>query len=1678
MQTIRIFIFGILFFLFSNGRTTAQTFSGTGGSIITLTDTSRFNIAVSGLANPIDFTYGLESVTINISHTQDRDIDCFLAAPDGTLIELTTDNGGTGDNYTNTIFKHSATNLITSGSAPFNGTYKPEGDLWRVNNNQNGNGTWQLRVIDDNNNGVTGSVSSWSVKFSNSPAMTFIFSQSSLPIVIINTNGQTIPDDPKIIADMKIIDNGIGNRNHLTDIPNNYNGKIAIEVRGSSSQMFPKKSFGFETRDNSGLIDLDTSLLGMPSEHDWILSANYTDKSFCRNVVSYQLANEMGHYAVRTKYVDVVLNGQYWGIYVFMESLKRDKNRVDISKLERTEITAPDITGGYILKIDKTTGSGGDGWTSPYAPINHSNGQDVFIQYDYPSSDSIVASQKAYIKSYVDSFENALAGPNFRDSVLGYAKFIGNGSWIDYFFSNELSKNVDGYRISSYLYKDKEKTLKAGPVWDYDIAYGNANYCDGTDTTGWAYLFSCTGDSWQVPFWWQKLLQDTNYTNQMKCRWTDYRSNVLSLSHINSVIDSITTLIDESKEWNFNKWPILGTYVWPNPSPQPSTYAGEIQNLKNWMSRRLSWLDANMPGKCNCTLNIVQQNVSCFNTCDGQLIAVGTSPYQKTYEWDNGSSGDTLSGMCSGTQTVTFKDAIGCTRTATATITEPAVLVLNTSAVNAPCNASGCTGQATASVSGGTTPYTYAWSNGQTTATATALCSGTYTVNVTDAKGCSKTSTVTINNPSSPIVTLNSATNPTCFNQANGSASVSVTGGVGPYTYSWSPSGGNNSSASNLAAGNYVVTATDATGCPTSFNVTLTQPTSIALSVTANNVRCFGASTGSALASASGGTGAYQFTWLPSGATGAQINNLPAGNYSVRVTDANSCSRTEPVTITQAPLINANISSTVVNCNNGNDGSASVIASGGTGSLTYLWNPGSQTTNSISGLTPGTYSVAVRDSFGCTVNQSVTLTNPPLLTASTSSTTSICTSATGSAQVSASGGTGTYSYLWQPNGQTTASINNIIAGNYSVTVTDQRGCTVNPSVIVNSASGMTVNVANLSNVSCFGGTNGAATVSVTGAKLPMTFEWSPIGGTDSSATNLPAGVYSVEINDDNGCTTIQQITIQEPDQLIVSATQDSLTCFGGNNGRATANVTGGTAPYTYLWSPSGGVNSVANNLIAGNYTVNVTDANNCSSTQSVSVLQPTRVSATSSVVNSTCGNGNGFIRINPSGGTAPYSYSWNPFVSTADSAYDLMPGNYSITVIDANACSRSVSVTVSTTSLPEVTVASMTETSCNSTDDGSIILSTTGGTGTLIYSWLPDVSNSSSATQILGGIYSIVVTDAIGCQDSIGVILPEPSPLGALMIPYDASCYGVNDGRIVAHVGGGTSPYTYLWTPGAQVTDSAINLSPGTYSVLMTDSRGCTAIASATVQSPDSLSITSTATLHTCYSECNGFAELNVSGGSAPYSYLWCNSSTDASITNACAGICTVQISDAMGCIENRQFTFTQDDSLTLVTSHTNASCISCSDGTADATVSGGFPPYRYSWTPGNFTTASISGLTSGTYFVCITDSNACVKCDSVIVLEPGTATEVIKGNNSPLYVYPNPAGDYAVFAFMTNFYQSVSIKIYDVTGKLVKTVFDDEIDSGEHLIRVETRELVPGVYYYAYSNRTSVKTGALIISK
>ena len=435
---------------------------------------------------------------------------------------------------------------------------------------------------------------------------------SNLPIIIINTNGQSIVDDPKITADMGIIFNGENVRNNVADPYNHYNGKIGIEIRGQSSQMFPMKSYGIELRDALG-GSFEKSLFGMPKEADWVLYAPYTDKTLMRNFLAYTMSNELGRWAAHCRFVEVVVNGDYKGIYVFMERIKKGSGRVNIAKIGNTDVTGDAVTGGYIFSLDKEP----NGWLSSYTTPNSTNNGKRQFSYVYPKPENIVQAQKNYIKSYVDSFENALATPTFQDKTSGVRKFADLSSFIDYFIVNEVSRNVDGYRLSTYLYKDrdsKNRKIFAGPAWDYDLAFRNANYCEGSNISGWAYQFNnvCPGDgAGLIPFWWERLMLDTAFVSDLRCHWKEVRQTTISNEHLNHIIDSIAALTNEARQRHFQRWPILGQYVWPNANPIPTSYEGEISTLKDWIANRLIWIDNSIlnAGACADLVDITNKDL-------------------------------------------------------------------------------------------------------------------------------------------------------------------------------------------------------------------------------------------------------------------------------------------------------------------------------------------------------------------------------------------------------------------------------------------------------------------------------------------------------------------------------------------------------------------------------------------------------------------------------------------------------------------------------------------------------------------------------------------------------------------------------------------------------------------------------------------------------------------------------------------------------------------------------------------------------------------------------------------------------------------------------------------------------------------------------------------------------------
>jgi len=417
---------------------------------------------------------------------------------------------------------------------------------------------------------------------------------TKLPIMSINTLGQTIVDDPRIICDMGIINNGVGNLNCISDPFNDYNGKITIEFRGSSSQGFPKKPYGFSTVDALG-NNLNVSLLGYPKEHDWILLNPYTDKTFMRDPLIYDLGRDINWYASRTQFVELILNGQNEGVYVLLEKIKRDDNRVDVAKMTPTGNSGDSLTGGYIFKVDKLTGSSGGNWNTAHG---------ISIQHHDPKWSQVTTQQHNYLLNYINTFENVLWGGTFADPNTGYRKYANVYSFADFFILNEVSNNIDGYRLSSFVHKDQNSKcgrFTMGPLWDFNLSFGNGDYCNGYPTTGWQLYAGCGLDG--SGYWMDKMLQDQWFKNLLNCRWNELRQTILSTSSLMARIDTTANYLRESSVRDSAKWQTIGGYVWPN-GWVANSWQGEVDSMKLWLTNKLAWIDANMyTSTQNCNAN-------------------------------------------------------------------------------------------------------------------------------------------------------------------------------------------------------------------------------------------------------------------------------------------------------------------------------------------------------------------------------------------------------------------------------------------------------------------------------------------------------------------------------------------------------------------------------------------------------------------------------------------------------------------------------------------------------------------------------------------------------------------------------------------------------------------------------------------------------------------------------------------------------------------------------------------------------------------------------------------------------------------------------------------------------------------------------------------------------------------
>ena len=856
--------------------------------------------------------------------------------------------------------------------------------------------------------------------------------------------------------------------------------------------------------------------------------------------------------------------------------------------------------------------------------------------------------------------------------------------------------------------------------------------------------------------------------------------------------------------------------------------------------------------------------------------------------------------------------------------------------------------------------------------------SGDYDVTLTVLKdGCvnSFTQTVSVTGLNTSSIAIDAS----CFGDNDGAIDLTVTEGTPSYTFIWN-GGSTVEDPSGLVQGSYSVTITDANGCTAIHAETVSEPTAISSSSSVTDLTCNAVAIGAIDQATTGGVSGYSYNWS-NGSTSEDLVNLLGGTYNLTVTDASGCVFNAIATVNEPTAIVLTPSTVSSNCGS-SDGSATVVATGGTSPYTYLWGDGTATAT-LSGLAAGVYSVTVTDANGCAENSAIVVSDAGGGSATVTVDANVSCNGLNNGELTAtmSGGTTPYSYLWSDSGaQVTSTATGLQGGNTFVTITDALGCKSVASAFVSEPSALTITMA-VTHVDCNGGSNGDLLAIAVGGSPGYTYSWSS-GGNTQNETNLVAGSYTISIQDANGCTEIVAQVITQPAAMTSTITTTDLACNGDGTGSADLTVTGGVTPYTYLWSDGSGSEDITS-LSANSYSVTTTDANGCETAAAGIILEPTAIILSLSFNDATCGSSDGDATVAVLGGTSPYSYVWDAGQLTA-TATGLSGGLVSVTVSDATGCSNTESTVVNNVGGPTVSVIT-TQASCFSSTDGDATASASGGTTPYTYAWNDALSQvTASATGLIGGTYNVVVTDNNGCVTGGLGTVNTPGALAMLLSVVDESCAGLCDGQITASVTGGTTPYSYVWNTGSTL-GSETSLCSGNYGITITDANGCELVANATVTGNTTLNVTISTSNATC-NGADGTATATVVGGVAPYNYNWSDGANTATNVGISGGVYTVTVTDDNGCEASSAGTVASPGAVVDAATVSDATCTGDSDGSAFITVGGGLAPFTYIWGNGT-TTATNSGLSAGIYGVTITDSNSCWDALSVLISEPNQVT-------------------------------------------------------------------------------------------
>ena len=1018
------------------------------------------------------------------------------------------------------------------------------------------------------------------------------------------------------------------------------------------------------------------------------------------------------------------------------------------------------------------------------------------------------------------------------------------------------------------------------------------------------------------------------------------------------------------------------------------------------------------------------------------------------------------------------------------TITAPAPVTFSTTQVNVLCK-NEPTGSITVTALGGSGSYLYSKDNGttwQTTNLFSGLVAGSYAILVKDSNECLAPDgfqTVTITEPATRVIISNATVVDPILNGENtGSIDIDVLDGAPPYSYLWTYDNPNGVSStftptdediSALYAGTYTITVTDGSGCTTTGSYTLVDPPVLVPTITlTQEIACFGDTTGILTASATGGVPGYSFVWKKNGSflsSDPQITGLSIGTYTLIVTDNVGGSQETQYDLTQpASALSATYSATDVNCFGANNGSISITAQGGTSPYSYLWKRGTTTlpvtTASINNLSPGSYSCQVIDSKGCVYEiNAITISEPAVIEIVFSDVTDLvdASSDTGAIVVSAIGGSGSLSYQWN-TGQTTASIADLAAGSYTLTITDVNNpsCFITNSFTVTAPPLFTISIQENNTIDCYGQSTSVLEVLASGGtqgNSPNEYSYSWSGPTIpfteptnlASLSNLPAGTYTVQVRDANNVLRTQTFTVTEPSVLTASYTKTDSSCFGLNNGSINLSPSGGTPSYTFSWRNE--QNQVIantqniNNLAPGTYSCTITDAKGCVySVNNIVTDQPTALVFDSQSITpvSTVGASDGSIAVVVTTGTPPYTYAWTSsgasVGSNSASLINQPIGVYDLVVTDANGCSITNTYTISVIQPLTATIQELTSIACYGQATASIQVSPQGGLPPYGISW-----NTGATTYTLSGLvantYSVTITDSNTPSSSYTTSYTVTQPSALVIDGITATsiaCFGSTTGAIDMSVSGGTLPYTFVWKDQNNTTigttEDLSNLSVGTYFCTITDANGCVFTTNSQIITTNAeLSAIVTSQTNVLINGQNtGAIDITVTGGVMPYSYLWNTGSTTEDVTNLTAGSYSVVITDQVGCqTALTNIVITAPTPLVVTPSiDTPIGCYGQATGQISLNVTGGVGPYVYTWNLPNGSIsnqASLTNLVAGVYAVSVRDVNNAVQTASVTLTEPNaiggtfSSTAVSCGGNSDGSITLTATGGTAPYSYQWN---------------------------------------------------------------